>query len=230
MTNRQDTHGNVLFLILIAVALFAALSYAVTQSSRSGGDANREKLRAAASEIIQYGTAMEQAVSRMRLINRTSDAQLSFENDVWKAADGSVLYPAGYNASSRGPVDRLFHPEGGGMVAMAFDRKPFMANANGAVTLPARGHMQPQTVYFEDVGSAASDIAIRVMWLDEDLCTAINDILKIDNPGGKPPHANGTDGIMTNETPGLRGRYNFCAEWHQNDSYHQFYWHVIWAR
>jgi hypothetical protein len=55
--------GNVLFLILIAVALFAALSYAVTSSSRSSGaQIGADQARIMAAEIRQYASSIEQAI------------------------------------------------------------------------------------------------------------------------------------------------------------------------
>ena len=71
--------GNVLFLILIAVALFAALSYAVTNSSRGGSSASKETTAIAASQIIQYATSLEKAMLRMKLINKCRDEEISFE-------------------------------------------------------------------------------------------------------------------------------------------------------
>src|SRR5688500_18709552 len=63
---RVKESGNVLFLILIAVALFAALSYAVTQSTRSGGgDAGRETSRISGAQMTQYPASIRTALVRM---------------------------------------------------------------------------------------------------------------------------------------------------------------------
>jgi hypothetical protein len=104
--------GNILFLILIAVALFAALSYAITGSSRSGGDTiSKDKAKIAAAEIVQYGTQLEQAVTRLKVINGCSDTQLSFERVPFDGSDTAYLNP---NA----PLNfkcHVFHPAGGGV-------------------------------------------------------------------------------------------------------------------
>lgn len=103
MTNKSLPHsGNVLFLILIAVALFAALSYIVTQSSRSGSSQGaKEKEVLNSSQIIQYPLAIRTAVSRM-LVSKVKVDQVAFNEP---NNFGSV------------PQRRLvFHPKGGGAV------------------------------------------------------------------------------------------------------------------
>ncbi|MDD9901808.1 MAG: hypothetical protein OXT65_12600 [Alphaproteobacteria bacterium] len=65
----HKSKGNALFLILIAVALFAALSYAVTQSGRGSGNLNKETMALDVAHMEQYAAAITQALSRLILAN-----------------------------------------------------------------------------------------------------------------------------------------------------------------
>ncbi len=84
----MNNKGNALFLILIAVALFAALSYAITSSSRGSGSIDRDQAEIAAAELIQYTTSIEQAVNRLRVINGCEDRFISIQRD-WDG-DGTI--------------------------------------------------------------------------------------------------------------------------------------------
>ena len=111
----KQNQGNVLFLILIAVVLFAALSYAVTQSSRGSGNADEETLKLVASEMLQDAALMTQAVQRLMLIKGCSDTQISVQYD-WDS-DGTLENNGDDNYNSSAPSDRschIFFPEGAG--------------------------------------------------------------------------------------------------------------------
>ena len=61
-------NGNVLFLILIAVALFAALAYAVTQTSKSDSGKNiDEDALINAAQLTQYATTISAELMRMQI-------------------------------------------------------------------------------------------------------------------------------------------------------------------
>ncbi|MGM0422525.1 MAG: hypothetical protein ACQEQL_05435, partial [Pseudomonadota bacterium] len=74
-------NGNALFLILIAVALFAALSYAVTQSGRGGGDTDREQEMILLGEVHNQIAAFQQAIQRMRVINGVAPQDITGHSD-----------------------------------------------------------------------------------------------------------------------------------------------------
>lgn len=110
---RTAESGNVLFYILIAVALLAALSFAVAQSGRGSiAQMNEEKSKLLANEIMEYGDIIANAVAQLRL-RGCKPTEISFENPE----------KAGY-ANAGAPADKtcnIFDPAGGGVTYRAFE-------------------------------------------------------------------------------------------------------------
>lgn len=171
MDDSRTQGGNVLFLILIAVALFAALSYAITQSSRSGGSngISPEKARLAASEIVQYAGQIEQAIMRMRLINRCLDTQISFENP----------FVSGYT-NTNAPSDKrchVFDVQGGGVPYRAIRAE--WLDENFASWVHHGSPFFARALMVDKVGSdaappAGNDLPVMFLYLKQEICSAIN--------------------------------------------------------
>ena len=103
--NRGSERGNALFLILIAVALFAALSYAVTQSGRGGGTVDKETAMITAGQITQYPAGLRTAITRM-IITGTPTTSVDFDITIAGAdlTDSTKVFgPAGGAAVNEPP-------------------------------------------------------------------------------------------------------------------------------
>jgi hypothetical protein len=74
--NREE-RGNALFLILIAVALFAALSYAITQSGRGGGNIGTQTALITAGQVTEAPADTRAAVARM-ILSGVAPASVAF--------------------------------------------------------------------------------------------------------------------------------------------------------
>jgi len=187
--------GNVLFLILIAVALFAALSYAVTTSTRSsGGSPSKEKARAAAATLLQQGTALRSAVMRVKLSNNCTDYTLDFTSNAYVLNNGTAIQPA----NSAAPGDKschLFDSNGGNMVpvfppqdALATDDTSFAVATQRKLGSIAVYAGQIYGVGTDGVGGteSANDIYYQILGLNKETCIAVNELVGATNPSGLP--------------------------------------------
>lgn len=99
-------------MILIAVALFAALGFAVTQNSSSlSGAADKEEARIAAQEMIQFGNGLRSVIDQMLLLDGVSEVN-SGSNGLLFQASGAH---ADYGVVGAQPKTEIFHPSGGKM-------------------------------------------------------------------------------------------------------------------
>tara|TARA_B100001971_G_C18142322_1_gene511060 strand:- start:174 stop:923 length:750 start_codon:yes stop_codon:yes gene_type:complete len=174
----KNNAGNALFLILIAVALFAALSYAVTQSGRGSGTIDKEKAQLAAAGASAYLGEIRQAVTRLKLFGCT-DEQITFEGSGYTGgANGpysgnAEMLPDGTNINS--PSDdscNVFAPAGGGVTARVLSDT---AAATAPGTWALSGHLWFQMEDLPGIGTSAGvDIIAIVPYVDSEVCKAWN--------------------------------------------------------
>lgn len=168
--------GNALFLILIAVALFAALSYAVTNSGRGGGGIDREQAALQASELEQSISQIRTAIQRLELINGCSDTQISLHYDSNGNSildtDGSDTY---YNPNSAGNFGcYVFHPDGGGLTF------PSITFATGGT--PFNGSNRIAGIGRDEADAASAELVIFYQGVPLGVCEAINANRDIPSP------------------------------------------------
>ena len=88
----RQSNGNVLFLILAGIALFAALTYAVTQSGRGGANTDPETLKIQATEMIQQISEIQKKFDRFYTLGIAE--QVNFSTDTVNTS-GMIYMPDG---------------------------------------------------------------------------------------------------------------------------------------
>lgn len=209
MTKHSTAHpgesGNVMIYIFLAIAMFAALSFAVANIMKSGtGDPNREVMQLQSTDLIQYADALKRGVQSMK-IRSLEDNQISFEVNT---LTGYTPHPSCSDDSCR-----LFRPNGGG-ISYVPPPEDWLDQAHIAQPLSGQWYF-PTGVCVQDVGMGSTgcesdtedneELIAVLPYIRRDLCIQINDRLGIANPGGEPPQAIGPAWPVGN--PKFRGTY-----------------------
>lgn len=170
---RQSEHGSILFIILIGVALFAALSYAVVGSMRSGaGNASssmtEEKMNLALTELRSAVVDARTAIQAMTISGYALD-----QVDAYAEGPTGVQYYPWSNPLCTKDDCKLYSPSGGGLKFFLFSKiYPQFSGVPNIVD----GFQYPQGLYWTwwaYKGTLQADIIYRVK-ITKAFCNFIN--------------------------------------------------------
>lgn len=170
MTNKQA--GNVLFLILIAVALFAALAYAITSSSRgTGGTISPEKAKIGAANILQFFSALDTALMKMQIAASIPIQNISFEHYMKTHAGNGSINQINGNCTTN--ACRVFMPSGGGIIHDPFKAESVAEPSGWGASWLAPGSIEFDMMQFPGAKTSANDIVARIMAVKPEICVEI---------------------------------------------------------
>ena len=185
MKTKATENGNILFFILIGVALFGALSFAVTQGSgTSQGTVDQERAELLAGEILDYATSLKTAVQRMKFSGVDED-EYCFDIDQYPGGNTNYEYAA--CADTR---NRVFHPNGGGVQYKEIDSQgldnSFSAQSYyGEYVISGRSKGKDDST--DHIGTSLADLILNIPYLTRSVCLAINKKMGIPTVSGDAP-------------------------------------------
>lgn len=180
MKNHDNQSGNVLFYILIAVGLIAALSFAVTQSGRgSARSITEERARLFATEIIEYSNNISAGVTQLRLRGVDVD-ELCFDDPNWGAANYDY-------AGCADNFNRIFNIEGAGITWSLAPEGATQTTAAPDNLWHIYGDNEIQDVGTTCGNASCSDLILVTDELDELVCRKINKLINSTIGDSAPP-------------------------------------------
>ncbi len=161
MKEISSQSGNAFLYVLIAVVLFAALSFVMgrqTSDVSEAGALSAERAQMAATELLAYSASVKSAIEQMTFTGSLPE-NLTFE----KPAD------AGYATAPH--INKVYHPEGGGIVD-----KPIPTEIMGPVSgSPAAGWYLGRFNNIEWTKTTKPDILLTAYQISKSVCEKINE-------------------------------------------------------
>lgn len=164
--NRGENRGSALFMILMAVALFAALAFTFSRGLQQGSESLSDRqAELAASDILGFASKTERALSKM-LQGQRSETEISFEGLTGAAANAACTTDpckvfSGGGVSPSYPVLRWLDSTQSG--------QPFYGTwyVTARICVPGIGTSAC-------AGSSGTDLLLILPYIRQNLCEKIN--------------------------------------------------------
>jgi len=231
---RKNCKGNILFIILISVGLFAALTYTVAKSSRTASYSQESDDHAKIQEVLSFAEKVETAVNRIHFQNDCRTSYINFHH----ATDDGYTNPVSPEShrcdvfSYEGGAIKYFSPP-----SQLLDTKHKGDSLYGEYIFTGN-------VCIDGIGSGTEDscssdgvqneeLIIFLPWVKESVCRQINAILDnpklIEDAGGSFDDTKFTgtfsDGFVLSDNAGSKTYKVGCFKSNTSpgDGYHFYY-------
>lgn len=211
---RYSERGNAVIFILLAIALFAGLSYSFMRGAKSGaGSVSPQQAKMQAQELANFFSSTGRGFHKLRQ-KGCSENDISFSNP---ADTGAYI---GVNDSTTAPPDKschIFESNGAGLKMNIDVEKYQITREQITADYTAANLYQHDNIYFRlpsqsiiGVGTSANEFLMFINFVKPEVCKAYNDILAnvIDSS------VMDAGAVTGDENPQYAGKEYFCRYQH----------------